>query len=143
MLIQQISVFIENQPGKLSEVTDILAQSNVDITALTLADTSDFGILRLIVDKPDVAQMALKESGFIVKSTEVLAVAMDDQPGGLSSILHTVSSVGISVEYMYAFVGKTDGKAVVVMRVDSLDLATAALKKDPNASVTARDIYNL
>ena len=143
MLIQQISVFIENQPGRLAEVTDVLAESTVDITALSLADTSDFGILRLIVDKPDAAQMALKEAGLIVKSTEVLAVAMDDQPGGLSAVLHTISNAGISVEYMYAFVSKTDGKAVVVMRVDNLESAMTVLKKDRNSTVSARDIYNM
>jgi hypothetical protein len=143
MLIQQISVFIENQPGRLTEVTDVLTKSNVDITALSLADTSDFGILRLIVDKPDVAQMALRESGFVVKSTEVLAVAMDDQPGGLSSVLHAMTDSGVTIEYMYAFVGKREGKAVVVMRVGDLERAIAALKNDNRTIVNARDIYNL
>ena len=143
MLIQQISVFIENQPGRLTEVADILSKSNVDITALSLADTSDFGILRLIVDKPDVALISLRESGFIVKSTEVLAVAMEDQPGGLASVLNTINHAGIFIEYMYAFVGKQDGKAVVVMRVSDLDRAIAALKNDSKTLVNARDIYNL
>lgn len=143
MLIQQISVFIENQPGRLTEVADLLAQSKVDITALSLADTSDFGILRLIVDQPDVAQQALREGGFIVKSTEVLAVAMTDQPGGLASVLKTIADAGISIEYMYAFVGKQDGKAVVVMRVNDLEGAVASLKNDGKTLVSARDIYNM
>ena len=143
MLISQISVFVENKPGHLCEVTDILAESKVDITALSLADTSDFGILRLIVDKPDVAQMALREKGFIVKSTDVLAVAMDDQPGGLTSVLHTINTANISIEYMYAFVGKRDGKAVVVIRVNDLEGAAAALQNDATTLVSARDIYNL
>lgn len=143
MLIQQISVFIENKPGRLTEVTDVLAQNNVDITALSLADTSEFGILRLIVDKPDAAQMALREAGFAVKATEVLAVAMEDQPGGLSAVLHTIANSGISIEYMYAFVGKTEGKAVVVMRVSDLEGAVTALQQDRKTTVTARDIYNL
>lgn len=143
MLIQQISVFIENQPGRLTEVADVLAKSNVDITALSLADTSDFGILRLIVDKPDRAQVALRENGFIVKCTEVLAVAMDDQPGGLASVLHIITDAAISIEYMYAFVGKRDGKAVVVMRVSDLNGAILSLKNDTSTVVNARDIYNL
>lgn len=143
MLIKQISVFIENQPGRLTEVTDVLAQNKVDITALSLADTSEFGILRLIVDKPDAAQMALREAGFAVKTTEVLAVAMDDQPGGLSAVLHTIFEAGISIEYMYAFVGKKEGKAVVVMRVSDLESAVTSLQNDSKTVVTARDIYNL
>ncbi len=143
MLIKQISVFIENKPGRLTEVTDLLAQYQVDITALSLADTSEFGILRLIVDKPDAAQMALREAGFAVKATEVLAVAMDDQPGGLASVLHTIAAAGVSIEYMYAFVGKRDGKAVVVMRVSDLDAAVTALQHDSKTLVNARDIYNV
>lgn len=143
MLIQQISVFIENQPGRLTEVADVLAQSKVDITALSLADTSDFGILRLIVDQPEEARKALTDNGFIVKSTDVLAVAMDDRPGGLASVLRTIKDAHISIEYMYAFVGKQDGKAVVVLRVSDLDGAAAALQNDSKASVSARDIYNL
>ncbi len=143
MLVQQISVFIENQPGRLEEVARILGQSGVDITALSLADTAEFGILRLIVDKPDLAQEALREAGLIVKVTEVLAVAMEDQPGGLASVLHHITQAGITIEYMYAFVGKQDGKAVVVMRVSDLPAAAKALEKTLSTTVTARDIYNL
>lgn len=143
MLVQQISVFIENQPGRLEEVARILGQGGVDITALSLADTAEFGILRLIVDKPDLAQNALREAGLIVKVTEVLAVAMEDQPGGLASVLHHITQAGITIEYMYAFVGKQDGKAVVVMRVSDLPAAAKALEKTLTTPVTARDIYNL
>ena len=143
MLVQQISVFIENQPGRLEEVARILGQSGVDITALSLADTAEFGILRLIVDKPDLAQKALREAGLIVKVTEVLAVAMEDQPGGLATVLHHITQAGIIIEYMYAFVGKQDGKAVVVMRVSDLPSAAKALEKNLSTTVTARDIYNL
>jgi hypothetical protein len=143
MLVQQISVFIENQPGRLEEVAHILGQSGVDITALSLADTAEFGILRLIVDQPDLAQKALRAAGLIVKVTEVLAVAMEDQPGGLAAVLHHITQAGITIEYMYAFVGKQDGKAVVVMRVSDLAAAAAALEKTLSTTVTARDIYNL
>ena len=143
MLVQQISVFIENQPGRLEEVARILGQSGVDITALSLADTAEFGILRLIVDQPGLAQEALRKAGLIVKVTDVLAVAMEDQPGGLAAVLHSITQAGLTIEYMYAFVGKQDGKAVVVMRVSDLAAAAAALAKNLTATVTARDIYNL
>lgn len=143
MLISQISVFIENRPGRLVEVTDVLAQNKIDITALSLADTSEFGILRLIVDQPDLAQTVLRENGFAVKMTQVVAVAMEDLPGGLGAILHSIAKASVSVEYMYAFVGKQDGKAVVVLRTSDLDAAVAALQSDNHAVVSARDVYRL
>lgn len=143
MLLQQISVFIENQPGHLAEVCDILASKDVDISALSLADTSDFGILRLIVDQPDIAAASLREKGFIVKATSVLAVAMDDQPGGLASILRSVTQEGISIEYMYAFVGKEEGRAVVVIRVSDTESAISALKNDGKTIITSQEVYRL
>ncbi len=142
MLISQISVFIENRHGMIAEVTDVLAANKVDITALSLADTSDFGIMRLIVDKPELAEQTLRAAGFVVKTTKVLAVAMDDRPGGLAAVLRHLTKAMVSIEYMYAFVGKSDGKAVVVMRVDDLDAALACLREDSSTTVTARDIYN-
>ena len=143
MLIEQISVFIENQPGKLSEVTDILAQHQIDISALSLADTSDFGILRLIVDKPELAHQVLTEQGMVVKQTRVLAVSMADRPGGLAGVLRRITDSGLSIEYMYAFVGKQDGKAVVVMRVNNPEAALEALSKADGAVGNPRDIYRL
>lgn len=143
MLIEQISVFIENQPGKLSEVMDMLTEHQVDISALSLADTSDFGILRLIVDKPEFARQVLSEQGLIVKQTQVLAVAIADQPGGLAKVLHRISDSGISIEYMYAFVGKQDGKAVVVMRVNDPKAAMEVLSKSNDGAGNAREIYRL
>ncbi|MEG2000873.1 MAG: acetolactate synthase [Evtepia sp.] len=141
MLIKQISVFIENQKGRLAEVLSILAEHRIDISALSLADTSDFGILRLIVDKPDTASEILRSEGLIVKVNDVLAIAMDDRPGGLSGTLNAIAD--ISIEYMYAFVGKQDGKAVVVMRVSDADAAVKALQKDDVTIVDAHDIYRL
>lgn len=143
MFIQQLSVFIENRPGMLAEVTDALAEGKIDITALSLADTAEFGILRLIVDQPQQAQSMLREAGFVVKVSDVLAVAMDDRPGGLAGVVHTVTDAGVSIEYMYAFVSKRDGKAVVVLRVSDLAAAEAVLEKNEKTVVTARDIYNL
>lgn len=143
MFIQQISIFIENKPGHLADVVDVLAQNQIDISALSLADTSDFGILRLIVDQPDLAYRVLREHGLVVKLTDVIAVAMDDQPGGLASILQYVSASGNSIEYMYAFVGKQAGKAVVVMRVRDPEAVVSALEKDAVTIIDAREIYRL
>lgn len=143
MLIQQISVFIENKAGRLAEALEVLAQNKIDISALSLADTSDFGILRLIVDKPDEAMKALREHGVIVKSTEVLAVSMDDQPGGLAGVLRAVSDAGLFIEYMYAFVGKLDGKALVVLRLDQPEAAIETLRKAGLAVMDAKDVYRL
>lgn len=117
MLIQ-LSVFIENKFGRLEAVTDVLKENNVDISALSLADTSDFGILRLIVDKPEEAKAALLNAGIMVKTNHVTAAAMDDKPGGLARLLHLLTQAHISIEYMYAFMGKQDGKAFTVIRAD-------------------------
>ena len=128
MLITQISVFIENQPGKLGEVTQVLADNGVDMSALSLADTTDFGILRLIVNDPDKATQVLREHDFIVKQSPVIAAVVDDRPGGLTEVLQILSFAGVSVEYMYAFVGSQQGHAVVVMRTDRAEAAMAALE---------------
>ena len=98
MLIKQISVFIENQPGKLSEVTQVLGENGIDMSALSLADTTDFGILRLIVDDPERAANVLREHHFIVKLTDVVAAVMDDRPGGLTAILSLLAVAIVSVE---------------------------------------------
>ena len=105
MLIKQISVFVENAPGSLSEVTKALGESGIDMSALSLADTSEFGILRLIVNDPDKACEVLREQHFIVKQNDVLAAVIDDRPGGLTGVLDILADVNVSVEYMYAFVG--------------------------------------
>lgn len=126
-MIKQLSVFVENKFGRLAAVTEVLAKNNIDINALSLADTSDFGILRLVVDKPEDAAVALTEHGVTVKCTKVIAAAMDDCPGGLSFILDTLTNEKINIEYMYAFMGKTEGKAWTVMRVDDSERAEKVL----------------
>lgn len=109
MLIKQISVFIENMPGKLGEVTQVLGENGIDMSALSLADTTDFGILRLIVNDPDKACQVLRNHDFIVKQSDVVAAVIDDRPGGLTAVLQILSGAQVSVEYMYAFVGNQDG----------------------------------
>jgi hypothetical protein len=128
MRVEQIAVFLENKSGRLAEITGILAGNEINIRALSVADTADFGILRLIVDKVDLAQKVLKKSGFTVGKTNVIAVEVPDQAGGLAGVLKTVEAEGLNVEYMYAFVNKTGENAVLIFRFDDMDKAITSLK---------------
>ena len=143
MIIRQLSVFLENKPGRLCAATDTLAKNDIDISALTLADTSEFGILRLLVDQPDRAREVLTESGVIVRISEVIAVAMEDAPGGAGGILHLLSEAGLNVEYMYACVGKLTGKALMVIRTDDLDLAADILHRAGYGDVNPAEVYRI
>ncbi len=127
MFIKQVSIFVENKSGAASDVLDILSSNNINIRALSIADTSEYGIMRLITDDPDRAKSVLKENGIMVKRTRVVAVPLDDKPGGLLEILHILKGAGISVEYMYAFVGKNHGKAVVVVKTDNIEKTSDVL----------------
>jgi hypothetical protein len=127
MKVEQISIFIENKSGRLAEITRILGDAGINIRALSLADTSDFGILRLIVDNVETAKAVLKEKGFTVSKTEVVAVEVPDRPGGLSSLLQTLDANQINVEYMYAFVERCGGNAVIIFRFDETDKAIGTL----------------
>lgn len=127
MHVEQISIFIENKSGRLAEVTRILGEAGVNIRALSLADTSDFGILRLIVNDREKAKTVLKEKGFTVSKTDVVAVEVPDRPGGLSLILQTLDGENINVEYMYAFVERCGENAVIIFRFDETDRAIKSL----------------
>jgi len=127
MKVEQISIFIENKSGRLAEITRILGETGINIRALSLADTSDFGILRLIVNDAGKAKLVLKEKGFTVNKTEVVAVEVPDRPGGLSSILQTLDTHQINVEYMYAFVERCGENAVIIFRFDETDKAISTL----------------
>lgn len=128
MKVEQISIFLENKSGRLAEVTEALGAAGINIRALSLADTADFGILRLIVDETERAKQVLKDAAFTVGKTEVLAVEVPDKPGGMAGILGVLGAAGINVEYMYAFVQKSGGNAVVIFRFDDLDGAAKALR---------------
>jgi hypothetical protein len=128
MKVEQISIFIENKSGRLAEITRILGDAGINIRALSLADTSDFGILRLIVNDVEKAKSVLKEGSFTVNKTEVVAVEVPDQPGGLSNILQCLDRDQINVEYMYAFVERCGGNAVIIFRFDDTDKAIETLK---------------
>ncbi|OQX18261.1 MAG: amino acid-binding protein [Desulfobulbaceae bacterium A2] len=130
MQVEQLAVFLENKSGRLAEITHILADKNINIRALSVADTADFGILRLIVDRVDEAKLALKEGGFTVGKTQVVAVEVPDRPGGLAGVLHVVEDAGLNVEYMYAFVnGSGAGQAILIFRFDSMLRGIEALRK--------------
>lgn len=143
MLVKQLSVFLENKPGKLGEIINALAEKSINISALSLADTEEYGILRLIVDDTEKAASVLKEDGVIVKITKVLAVAIDDKPGGLSNILNTFFQNGINVEYMYAFVAKSTDRALMVVKVSDADSAENLLSKSGHKTDDAHTIYRL
>ncbi|MDR0975307.1 MAG: acetolactate synthase [Ruminococcus sp.] len=127
MLIKQLSVFVENKQGRLSAITDILRESGIDIRALSLADTRDFGILRLIVNDVDKAYSALKSGECLVSLTDVIAVSIEDKPGGLTEAMDLLTQADISVEYMYAFISKSAGSASVILRVDDNKKAVEVL----------------
>ena len=129
MFIQQLSVFVENRPGRLVDVLEVLAAEGLDLNGLSVADTTDFGILRLILSDPARGEKVLKEKGFIVKCTEVLAVDVHDSPGGLLFAIKAMSSVGISVEYMYAFGTKLSNPAMVILKTDDNVKAANTLKE--------------
>ena len=128
MSVNQISVFLENKPGMLSNMTTVLAENNIDMRALSLAETNDFGIVHIIVDDVYAATTVLKDAGFIHSVTPVLGVAIPDEPGGLNWVLQALTEANVNVEYMYAFLGgKTVDRAYMIFRVQDNKAAAAAL----------------
>jgi hypothetical protein len=130
MRVTQLSIFIENKEGRIAEVTSILAGVNVNIRAISLADTSDFGVLRMIVNDSGKAAAALKKEGFTVGETDVVAVKVEDRPGGLHQILKIIESSGLNVEYMYSLGRTIDDSAVMIFRFDKIDQAIDVLTKE-------------
>jgi hypothetical protein len=143
MQLEQISIFIENKSGRLAEVTRVLGSQGINIRALALADTSDFGILRLLVDQTDLARTTLKEHGFTVSKTEVVAVEVPDQPGGLSGILDVLDKSQVNVEYMYAFVERCGGNAVIIFRFDDPVAAIRVLTDNGIAILAGERLYKM
>lgn len=127
MYIDQISVFLENKPGELSAFVHLLAENGVDLEALSIAETQDYGLVRIIVDKPAETEALLRDKGFPCKVTKVLAVTVPDEPGSLTNILAALTDGGISIAYSYAFFSRIQGKASVILRVDDSDRAVALL----------------
>lgn len=128
MTIHQISVFLENRAGQLAEITGVLAKKGIDLRAINIAETSDYGVLRLIADKPQEAATTLLEQGFILSMTPVVAVSVPDTPGGLAKVLDVLAKENIDVEYMYSVFGQVDGLAHMVFRVADTEKLIAVLK---------------
>jgi len=143
MTIEQLSIFLENKPGKLVEALETLFAAGIDLRALSLADTMDFGILRVIVDKPEQALTALQGSGYLVKSSEVIPVAVGDRPGGLAAVLRILADGGVDVEYTYAFVAHSRDKAYVILRVNDNNAAVKVLSDNDISLLSAREVYGM
>lgn len=143
MAIKQLSVFVENKEGKLREITDILAKAGIDIRALSIADTSEFGILRLIVRDPQKAKALLEKNGFVATINDVVGVEINDRPGGLAEIVRLFAEIDINMEYMYAFLTRTENKAYLVVRVDDASEVENLLESEKIRILTPADIDNM
>ncbi len=143
MSINQLTVFVENKQGAMVSITDTLAKNNVNLRALSIAETQDFGILRLIVNDEKLAYETLSEAGYLIKITEVVGVKIGDAPGKLTAALGVLDKEGINVEYLYAFMARTEKHAYVVLRVEDNALAEKALEEAGFHLITDADINKL
>ncbi len=141
MKIQQLSLFMENKPGHIRSICETLAGAGINITTLALADTEQFGILRLIVKDWAQGKAALERAGFVVNTTEVVATAVDDRPGGLLAVLKVLESAGINIEYMDAFTFRRKDKAVIVFRFDNPDGAVEVLRQAGHTALAHADLF--
>ena len=140
MTIPQISVFLENKAGQLADITKILSDNQVNMRAINIAETADYGVLRLIVDDSQKASAILLEQGFILTMTPVVGVAVPDTPSGLSKVLSVISTAGIDVEYMYSVFGQKDGQACMIFRVADTDGLTAVLDQNGIGTIAGEDL---
>lgn len=143
MKLEQLSIFLENRSGRLAEITGVLARERISIRALSLADTADFGILRLIVTQTARAVQVLREGGFTVVTNAMVALEVPDRPGGLWEILKVLEGAGINVEYMYAFVHKATENAIIIFRFDEPDKASVVLRTAGVRVLTGEEVYAL
>ena len=142
-MLKQLTVFVENKQGTLVNITDTLASNGVNLRALSIADTQDFGLLRLIVNDNDTAASVLQEKGYILKITEVIGVKIGDQPGKLSKALSVLAEAGVNVEYLYAFMARTERHAYVVLRPTDNSAAEKALEENGFHLITDADLEKL
>ncbi len=138
MFIKQLSIFIENKFGRLEAIIDALSKANINLRALSLAEAPDYGVLRVIVDDAEKAKKALNDIGVIAKITDVVAVYLDDRSGGLASVLSILKESEITIEYMYAFLGRTEGKALMVLKADD-EAKTEKVLTDNNISMLCQE----
>ena len=143
MAIKQLTVFVQNRKGTVVSVTDILSENNVNIRALSIAETEDFGILRLIVNDEKTAEKVLLENGYLIKTIDVLGVKIGDEPGKLNSALKVLDEANINIEYMYAFMARTEKHAYVVLRVEDNDIAENTLTKAGFKMISEQDIKKI
>ena len=139
--IKQISILVENHPSKLAELTRLIADAGIDLRTLSLADTRDFGILRVIVNKPDETEKLLKENEWTYKTAEVIGVKVPDRPGGVAEVLEAINEANVNVEYMYAFVNRIPGRADTVFRVDDIETTLKALRSKNIEILTPEEAY--
>jgi len=142
-MAKQISVFLENKAGRLSHVTRVLGDAGVNIRALSIADTSDFGILRVIVSDPEKSYKILKEAGFTVSETEVVAVQIPDSPGGLATVLEQMSEENLNIEYLYAFLGTSEDDALVIFKVEDIEKAEEVFKDKGIKFIDEKRLYQM
>ncbi len=143
MKVRQVSVFLENKSGRLYEACKCLADAQVNIRALSIAETADYGVLRLIVNDPDKAMQVMSENQFTVSETEVIAVEVPDDPGGLAGVLAPLYEANVNIEYIYCFVEKSGESAIVVFRVEQLDQAIKALQTSGYTVMREDDVYRI
>lgn len=143
MSLKQLTIFVENKQGTLVNITDVLAKNNVNMRALSIADTQDFGILRLIVNDNETATKVLTEAGYLIKMTDVVGVKIGDQPGKLSKALEVLDNAKINMEYLYAFMARTEKHAYVVLRVADNDMAEKVLEEAGFHMITDADVDKL
>ncbi len=139
MFVQQISVFVENKPGRMAKIANLLAEKNINLQAMSIADTTDFGILRLIVNRPEEAVAALREAGVAVGLTDVIAVPLSDSPGSLARVMQVLDNSGISIEYLYAFTARVSAEALVILCTEDAEKTLEALRAG-NIEVLPREV---
>ena len=143
MKIKQLSIFLQNKMGSLAKPLEVLTVADLNIRAMCMADTSEFGILRLVVDDPEKGKKALEQNNFLVKMTEIIGVEMNDTPGGLTSVLKTIRDNNIDLEYLYAFTHDKADKAILLLHADDIDKLIEVLQNNNITIVPSEEVYNL
>ncbi|MEE0938260.1 acetolactate synthase [Methanobrevibacter sp.] len=143
MKIKQLSIFLQNRMGSLSKPLEVLSDADVNIKALCMADTSEFGILRLVVDNPEKGKEALEKNNFLVKITDIIGVEMNDTPGGLTTILKTIKDNDIDLEYLYAFTHEKVGKAILLLHSENIDQLISILNENNIKITPSNEVYSL
>jgi len=143
MIVNQLSAFVENKAGRLAEIAETLAVNGIDLSAVSLADSADYGVIRMLVSDPEKAARVLRDSGVVCKITRVLAVAMDDAPGGFARVLHLLKNQSHEIKYMYACISRHEGKALMVFSVEDVEAAEALIAGTAAGDVHPADIYRI